>query len=113
MKEINGVHVFDDEDLKSKTHPALKALSNLSFGDVFFPYGFSLAQKDGKTRISPNSAEDYLAELEILNADGPVASRCYDDSPNTCKGLCSDFGLFCKKVYNPKTGNYYCACVNA
>jgi hypothetical protein len=49
---------FFEPDKDYSDHPAFKALSGVSLGDVWFPFGFFLAKdEEGKTFVLPGTEE--------------------------------------------------------
>src|ERR1700752_3440295 len=62
IKERNGVTFFESKD-DYADHPAFKALSTVSLGDVRFPFGFFLVEEEGKTFVVPGTQEDHRKTL--------------------------------------------------
>ncbi|MGA8657501.1 MAG: hypothetical protein WB586_15245 [Chthoniobacterales bacterium] len=58
--ERNGV-VFFDPAAKNDDHPTFKALKAVSLGDVWFPFGFFLIERNGERYVLPGTKDDLFA----------------------------------------------------
>jgi hypothetical protein len=71
--ERNGV-VFFDPTAKNDDHPAFKALKAVSLGDVRFPFGFFLIERNGERYVLPGTKDDLLKALLTAFPDYPTQS---------------------------------------
>jgi hypothetical protein len=103
-----------------RDHPAFKALSAVSLGDVRFPFGFFLVEEGGKTFVVPGTQEDHRKMLLKAFPDiDPKAftqgAGCTPDSSGLgCHGGCPGFpsGYTCMRAHEEATRYYDCACID-
>lgn len=121
MKERNGIVFFDlNEDYSS--HPAGKALKEVSLGDVKFPFGFFIVEEGGKKFVRPGTRDDHVQRLLKAFPDYPVellsgVGRCQIDvfsSPRDCKGGCPDYPsvYWCVKMFDEGSLYFSCGCID-
>jgi hypothetical protein len=114
MEDRNGVIVFNDRDLRDGTHPALQALSSVSFGDVVLPWGFFLKDVDGKKKIVAASREDHYASMRRADptiSEHALQAPCYEADPTDCSKIsCAQPGYRCGRYYDEEKSKYGCGC---
>jgi hypothetical protein len=113
----NGVTFFESKQ-DYVDHPAFKALSAVSLGDVRFPFGFFLVKEGGKAFVVPGSQEDHrkmlLKAFPSIDPKAFLQGACTPDSDGPgCHGGCSEFpaGYFCMRAIDEDVRYYGCACV--
>jgi hypothetical protein len=114
----NGVTFLTFEEARDPNNSASKAVAQVNLGDVIFPSGFFIKEKDGKKFVLPATPEDKLKVLRTAFPDSTkdLASfqdgSCMDtDSLGNCGNGCDkSHGFFCMKVNHFEF--YGCACVN-
>ena len=92
--ERNGV-VFYDPTEKNEDHPAFKALKSVSLGDVRFPFGFFLIERNGERYVLPGTKDDLLKALLTAFPDYPTQSFSGGCGSiwDMCTGGCGDIGI--------------------
>jgi hypothetical protein len=115
--EKNGVTFFDDGE-KDSNHRAFKELSKVSLGDVRFPFGFFLAEENGKTIVIPATMEDRQKTLlrAFPNIDQRSFSQnCFSNPFDTgCHGGCGkmSLGYQCRRMFEGERRFFGCGCVD-
>lgn len=116
-KERNGVTFFETKE-DYADHPAFKALSAVSLGDVRFPFGFFLVSEGGKSFVVPGTQEDHRKVLlrAFPHIDRMALERgaCLPDSMGDgCHGGCPNFptGYFCMRFTAEDLRFFGCGCV--
>jgi hypothetical protein len=113
----NGVTFYTLEEARDPNNSANKAVAKVKLGDVIFPFGFFIREKNGKKFVEPATLEHKLKVLRTAFPDSPkdLASfhtgPCSDvDSLGNCSGSCDRaHGFLCMKINQFEF--YGCACV--
>ena len=111
----NGVTLLTLEEARDPNNSANKAVSAVNLGDVIFPHGFFIKEKDGKKYVLPATPEDKLKVLRTAFPDSDPGTfqttSCSDvNSVGRCNGVCdSSEGLLCMKINQFEF--FGCACV--
>jgi hypothetical protein len=111
----NGVTLMTLEEARDPNNAANKAVAQVNLGDVRFPNGFFIKEKDGKKYVLPATLEDKLKVLRTAFPDSPdpgsfQTPACSDvNSVGDC-GRC-ETGFLCVKVNQFEF--FGCACVPA
>jgi hypothetical protein len=114
----NGVTFLTLEEARDPNNSANKAVAQVNLGDVIFPFGFFIKEKDGKKFVVPATLEHKLKVLRTAFPDSPKdpgsfqTGSCSDvDSLGNCRGVCdSAEGFLCMKINQFEF--YGCACVS-
>jgi hypothetical protein len=115
IMERNGVTFFEDKQ-DYADHPAFKALSKVSLGDVRFPFGFFLVEEGGKTVVIPGTEEDHrktlLRAFPDIDPKTLTHGRCIEAPGLRCTGGCPGYptGYKCMR-YTWNDRQYGCGCV--
>jgi hypothetical protein len=114
----NGVTLMTLEEARDPNNPANKAVAQVNLGDVRFPNGFFIKEKDGKKYVLPATLEDKLKVLRTAFPDAPdpgnfQTGSCSDvNSVGRCDGVCdSANGFLCMKINQFEF--FGCACVQS
>lgn len=114
MRTAGDVILFDDEDFASGQHEAIRALKDVSLGDVHMPYGFRLVIGDDKKYLEPMAKEEWLGLMKDVNPsldhDVVWPLSCVQTGPTTCSSHYCGNGYRCTRMYNPNTQQYWCGC---
>ncbi len=114
-KEVDGLVIFDEKDLKVASHEAFIELKKVSLGDVVFPFGFRIVElEDDNHAVVPLSEEDWLSYMKRTNPNfdhgSAVARGCYQTGPKSCSSHYCGNGYRCTRAYDPKNKVYWCGC---
>ena len=115
MKQIDGLIVFDEDDITSATHEAFLELEGVSLGDVVFPFGFRIVELEkGRKAVVPLSEQDWLRYMNRTNPGfdhlGALSRGCYQTGPESCSSHYCGNGYRCTRAYDPKDKVYWCGC---
>lgn len=101
------------EEARDPNNSANKAVAQVNLGDVIFPFGFFIKEKDGKKFVVPATSEHRLKVLQTAFPDSSKfqTRACMDvDSLGNCSGECDvSEGFLCVKVNQFEF--FGCACV--
>jgi hypothetical protein len=111
--ERSGI-VFFELDEKWEDHPACALLKEVSLGDVRFPFGFFIADKDGRKCVIPGTKDDLLKTLRTVFPDYPesMAGHCAETAfGQRCQGSCPHF-YACMRMVDVASHFFGCSCVD-
>jgi hypothetical protein len=114
-KELTFFEMTED----FSTHQAGRLLDSVNLGDVKFPFGFFIAEEDGKKVVVPGTKEDVTKRLITAFPDYPaqlIGVTCQVDvfaEHRRCKGSCIGFpsGYECMRSFEQTSRFFFCACV--
>jgi hypothetical protein len=113
----NDVTFLTFEEARDPNNSANKAVAQVNLGDVIFPFGFFIKEKDGKKVVVPATLEHKMKVLRTAFPEKDLAgfqtASCTDtDSLGNCGHGCDKSqGFLCMKVNHFEF--YGCACVSA
>jgi hypothetical protein len=119
--ERNGVVIMSEEEARDPNNAANMAVRAVSLGDVKFPFGFFIREKNGKKFVEPATFQDRLNVLRMAFPDFPddpdpiqVGSCQEDFDDRHCTGGCGklSLGFRCVKITHPHSGFFGCGCID-
>jgi hypothetical protein len=114
--ERNGITLFRMDE-KYLDHPAFKALSEVSLGDVKFPFGFFIVDDGKKKSVIPGTKEDRDKRLLTAFPNSTPEARAAICIASTwheyCEDACHELRPHheCMRIYDDPFHYFACACV--